>query len=352
MLHSHGQPACRYRRRAGLSNIGGEVPLQEGRSVVRKEKLHNPTVFFILFIAAIVVVGIIANLLTDNTFLDIKNLKVIVSASIYPSFIAWGLCFLFAAGYYDLSIGSIIVLASFASCILGNIYGYPGVIVGGMLVGTFLVFFNSLVFVITKVPTWIASLSLTLVYEALAIYLRQNKTSRPYIDAELNISYRALGQIPWNLIVLAIGFVIVYVVYNRTNIGLKIRAIGGNREVSRTLGVNTNRVLLMAGLICGLLIGFSSVIQQSYNVRTTVMTSLTSLQMMFKPLAIALLAQTLQKRISIIIVVPFCSILIYSVFNLLTFFHVPSGTLQEVFLCVFIILFGMLGQRGVKEVVK
>ena len=318
----------------------------------KAEEKHNPVVFFIMFIGAIVVIGVIAHFLTNETFLDIKNIKIIVSNSIYPTLIAWGLCFLFAAGYYDLSLGGIIILASFASCVFGNLFGYPGVILGGMLVGTALVFLNSLIFVYTKAPTWIASLSLTLIYEGVAIYLRQSKATKPYIDTELSANYRAIGNIPWNVVVLVGVFIVVFLVYYRTNTGLNIRAIGGNKEVSHALGVNPLRTLLWTGFICGLLIGAASVVQQSYNVRSIPMTALTSLQMMFKPLAIALLAQILQKRISIVIAVPFCSIIIYGVFNLMTFFHVPSGTLQDAFLCVFLIIFGVLGQRGVKEVVK
>ena len=305
-----------------------------------------------MFLAAIALIGIAAHLLTNRTFLEIRNIRLIISGSIYPSIIAWGLCFLFAAGYYDLSIGSIIILASFGSCVFGNLYGYPGVVLGGLLVGTLLVFINSLIFTFTKVPTWIASLSLTLVYEGIAIFLRQNKATKPFIDAELNAGYRQIGRTPVNIIVLVGIFAIVYLVYYRTSVGLGIRAVGGNREVSRALGVNAKKTLLWTGLICGLLIGAASVVQQSYNARTTVLTALTSLQLMFKPLAIALLAQILQKRISIVIAVPFCSIVIYGIFNMMTFFHVPSGTLQDVFLCVFLILFGVLGQRGVKEVVK
>jgi ribose transport system permease protein len=42
----------------------------------------------------------------------------------------------------------------------------------------------------------------------------------------------------------------------------------------------------------------------------------------------------------------------YSAFNLLTLLHVPSGTLQEALLCLFIIVFAIIGQRGIKGVVK
>jgi ribose transport system permease protein len=65
-----------------------------------------------------------------------------------------------------------------------------------------------------------------------------------------------------------------------------------------------------------------------------------------------MLAQILQKKINVIIAVPICGFLMYSVFNILTLLHVPDGTLQEALLAVFIIAFGIIGQRGVKEVVK
>jgi len=320
------------------------------------EKRLNPALFLVILLVVLAIVVFVFDLITGGTFIDLDNnaanLKVIVSNSIYPTFIAWGLCFLFACGFTDLSIGGVVVLGSFASCVFGNWYGYPGVVLGGLVVGTLLIFINFLVFTYTKIPSWIASISMALIYEAIAVFLRVNRSTKPLVDAELSRDYRALGQLPLNIILLAAGFIIVYIVYNRTSIGLNVRAIGGNKEVSKALGVNILKTLLWVGLICGLLIGFSSVIQQSYNGYTIVMTGLTSMYMIFQPLAIVLLAQILQKRVNIIIAVPICSFIIYSVFNLLVKFGVPSGTLQQVFLGAFLIAFGIAGQRGVKEVVK
>jgi ribose transport system permease protein len=76
------------------------------------------------------------------------------------------------------------------------------------------------------------------------------------------------------------------------------------------------------------------------------------MSMIFQPLAIVLLAQILQKRINITIAVPICSFFIYSIFNLLTILHVPSGTLQEACLGAFLITFGIMGQRKNKGVMK
>ena len=79
--------------------------------------------------------------------------------------------------------------------------------------------------------------------------------------------------------------------YNRTIIGFNIRAIGGNTAVARALGVNVNKTLLWVGLICGLLIGVASFLQESYSGITTVKTGLSSIFLIFQPLAIALLAE-------------------------------------------------------------
>ena len=320
--------------------------------VCRIVKERSPALYFILFIAVLAVIAVIFHFITGNMFLEAMNVRAIVSNAIYPTFIAWGLCFMFACGYTDLSVGSVVILGSFATGAFGNIYGYMGVLLGGLVVATVLILFNFVVFAFTRIPSWIASISLAMIYEALAVFLRANRATRPYIDAELSREFRALGQIPLNVILLVACFALVYLVYNKTSIGVNIRAIGGSKHVSQALGINVLRTLLWVGLICGLLVGAASVFQQSYNVRTTVMPGLTSIQIIFKPLSIVFLAQILQKRINIIIAVPFCSLIIYGVFNAMAFLGVPSGTLQDVVLCIFLIVFGVGGQRGVKEVVK
>jgi ribose transport system permease protein len=326
--------------------------MEKTASVKQSEKQHSSAKALLILIVAMAVVAVAVNLLTGGRFMTGKNLEVILSNSIYPTFLAWGLCFLFACGYTDMSMGGVLVLGSFAACAFGNTFGYPGVILGGLVAGTLLVFLNFGIFAATKVPSWIASISLAMIYEAVSVFLRSWRVTKSYVDVELDRSCRALGQWPLNAILLVVGFVVVYFVYNRTSVGLNVRAIGGNTGVARALGIRIPRTILWVGLICGLLVGVSCIIQESYNGKTFAVSGLSSIQMIFKPLAIALLAQVLQKWINIIIVVPFCSVIIYAVFNIMTFFGVPSGTLQDVCLGAFVILFGILGQRGVKEGVK
>ena len=309
-------------------------------------------VFYIIFAAVIAAVLVIFHFISGRQFLDWSNVKGIISRSAYPCFIAWGFCFLFACGYTDMSIGGVVVLGSFASCILGNWFGLPGVIIGGLVVGLLLIFINFLIFTYSGIPSWIAGISLAMIYEALAFLLKISKGTKALISTSLAKEYRVLGQLPWCLILLLIGLVIVYFIYNRTTVGLNIRALGGNKDVAEKLGINTKKTLLFVGLIAGILVGVSCVLQQSYAGQTTVKTSLTSINMIFQPLAIYLLAQIIRERINIVVCVPICAFILYSIFNLLTMLGVPSGTLQEAFLGAFIVIFGIIGSRKVKGVVK
>ncbi|MBR6312013.1 MAG: hypothetical protein IKR51_03445 [Oscillospiraceae bacterium] len=309
-------------------------------------------VFYIIFAAVIAAVLVIFHFISGRQFLDWSNVKGIISRSAYPCFIAWGFCFLFACGYTDMSIGGVVVLGSFASCILGNWFGLPGVIIGGLVVGLLLIFINFLIFTYSGIPSWIAGISLAMIYEALAFLLKISKGTKALISTSLAKEYRVLGQLPWCLILLLIGLVIVYFIYNRTTVGLNIRALGGNKDVAEKLGINTKKTLLFVGLIAGILVGVSCVLQQSYAGQTTVKTGLTSINMIFQPLAIYLLAQIIRERINIVVCVPICAFILYSIFNLLTMLGVPSGTLQEAFLGAFIVIFGIIGSRKVKGVVK
>ncbi|MCL2492809.1 MAG: hypothetical protein FWF33_02055 [Clostridiales bacterium] len=318
----------------------------------RTEKNRGASFQTLLVVAVIVCIFLAFHLISGGTFLQMDNLAIVISHTVYPTFMAWGLCFLFACGYTDMSIGGVVVLGSFATGVLGNMYGYPGAVLGGLAVGLILVFINFLIFAFSGIPSWIAGISLAMIYEAIAVAVKLNPTLKPLIETDMNQNIRLFGSFPWSLILLFIGLFIVYLIYNRTTIGLNIRAIGGNQQVSKALGISLIRTLLFVGLITGILIGVAAFIQESYAGQTTVKTGLTSMYMIFQPLAIVLLAQILQRWINIIIAVPICAFIIYSVFTLLTTMGVPSGTLQEASLCVFLIVFGIIGRFGYKGVVK
>jgi ribose/xylose/arabinose/galactoside ABC-type transport system permease subunit len=202
--------------------------------------MSSRLVFAGIFIAAVAILFFLFNLLTHGNFLEWLNIKIIIANMVYPTFMAWGMCFIFACGYSDMSWGGVVVLASFATGVFGNMYGFAAGLISGIVVGTVFVFLNFCIFAFAKIPSWIASLSLAMIYEAVAVFLSVGKTTGPLVAEPLLKELRVLGLLPWSIIVLAAGFAVVYYVFNRTIIGFNIRAIGGNAAVARSLGVNVS----------------------------------------------------------------------------------------------------------------
>jgi ribose transport system permease protein len=314
--------------------------------------MRKSLLYAAIAIACLAIVVILFNRFVGGAFLTVTNINALCISAALTSFTAWGYCFIFALNYMDLSVGAAVVVCIFAAGEFGNRFGYPGVILGGTIVGVILMSVNFNVFAWTKIPSWIAGLGMCLIYEAIASYYTAIKQSQGEITVLLKDEYRGLGFAPGVYAVFVFAFFLSYFVYNRTSIGLNVRAIGSNPVVAKAMGINIPVTLVLTGIVCGILIGCAGFVRESYMGRIFAMTGLTSLASIFQPLATVLLAQVLSRRINIIVAVPFCALFIFIWFNALTIVGVPSGTLQEAVLGLCVVAFGIIAQRGTKGLVK
>ncbi|QOX64187.1 ABC transporter permease [Anoxybacterium hadale] len=305
----------------------------------------------IVIILVVLAFGIL-NRYVDGKFISVANFNVLITGSAIPTFVAWGLCFIFAAGITDFSIGAVLILSATVGGALGNEMGYPGLILGGILVGMVLLFINFQVYNITKIPSWIAGLGMTMIYEAVAAYYAKLRLAQGLQVVQLDPQLRALGHVPAVYFLLAAGLAAAYFLYNRTTAGLNVRAVGSNGTIAKMMGIHPIKALIIGGLIAGIFFGIAGVIKESYAGRVIAMTGLSSISTIFLPLAAVLLSQVLQKYINIIIAIPIATLFISSIFNLLTLLGVPSGTWQETILGMIVITFGMIAQRKEKGVIK
>lgn len=306
----------------------------------------------ILIFLSISIIFVIFNEFVGRKFITFSNINTLITGSAISTFAAWGLCFIFASGITDFSIGAVMILSATAAGVLGNQFGYVGLALGGIIVGIVLLFINFKIYNLTKIPSWIAGLGIAMIYEAITAYYSKIRLSQGLQVVELDFKVRALGQSPAVYVVLILGFVLAYFIYNRTSIGLNVRAIGSNEEVAKMMGIKVQRTLLMAGIIAGFFFGAAGFVKESYAGRVIAMTGLSSISTIFLPLAAVLLSQVLQKYMNIIVAIPIATFFISAIFNMLTLSGVPSGTWQETILGLIVILFGMIAQRKVKGVVK
>ena len=301
-----------------------------------------------VILAACIIAGLLAmNALTQGKLLTLSNIAIIISSAAVPSLIAWGVNFIFACDITDLSAGAIIVIAGTVAGTLGNAYGYVPMILGSVLVGIFCVCLNFTIFRITKVPPWIAGLGMTIIG-----YYSQQRIAQGLKVVSMESEFRKFGFAPWIYVAMGAGFLIAYLIYNHTSVGLNLRAVGSNREVARMMGINPQQSLMYGAAVAGLFFGCAGFVKESYAGYVIAQTGLSSISTIFQPIAAVLLAQALQRYINIIIAIPIGTCIIAAIFNILTLTGVPSGTFQEAMLGLIVIVFGIIAQRRIKGVVK
>ncbi|WP_434643826.1 hypothetical protein PQ692_05090 [Thermoanaerobacterium thermosaccharolyticum] len=335
-----------------MKSIESEKNYSLGKFQERRFLVSRYDIKKLLSVILIIIPYIIFNIFTKGRFMESSNILSILVHAVVPAFVAWGFCFIFTSGIMDLSIGAIMILACIVSGILAIKIGYFGLILGGILVSFALEYINLKCMIKTKIPSWVFGLGMAMIYEAIgALYgASQLKLGKQVVS--LGVTARKLGSIPWIIIVLALGLIMAYIIFNRTSIGFDIRAVGSNREVAKMMGVDVTKAIIRGGLVGSVFIGLASAINESYAGRVMPTTGLNSIALIFIPLAVYLLAQAFEQIFNLTVAVIISSVIVESLFNILTILGVPSGTWQQVAVGACVIVCGVLAQRHYKGVVK
>jgi ribose transport system permease protein len=317
-------------------------------------KSQNPLIRTVIVSCAIIAGYIVLNFATGGRLLTTNNILSVLRGSVVTTFVVWGFCFILTMGMMDLSLGAIMVLASNVGGILAIHLklGYVGLIFGAIAVATLLQIFNMRLMLLAKIPPWIYGLGIAMVYEAIGTFYNVSQIKAGKQAIALGDICRELGGPPWNLIVLGIGLVLAYIIFNRTSTGFALRAVGSNSIVAKMMGININSTIIRAGIVTGIFVGLAAAINESYAGRVVPQSGLNSIASIFIPLAAYLLASAFEKVYNIIIGAVISAVIITSVFNVLTLLGVPSGTWQQVVMGGGVLICGILSQRRFEGVVK
>lgn len=307
----------------------------------------------VLLLGAFVLVLAICNITVGGKLLSLSNITVILSHAVFPVFIAWGMSFIFTAGIIDLSIGANILLSANIGVFLAENmgFGYLGLFLGTIASAIIIEHLCMRCTLTLQIPAWISGLGVALIAEAI---LSQWSTVMGARGGKLPIlkNYAFFGKMPNKFLLLLVCLAIVYFLFNKTTIGINLRAIGGNASVAEVMGINRKRTIFISTAIGAVFIGLAAVIHISFMGKLQSVSGLGSLNTIFKALATVLLAESVQNIVSVPIGIVFSGIVVTGMFNVLTLYGVPSGTWQEFCLGVVVIVCGILSHLKEKGVVK
>lgn len=321
--------------------------------MIKSEKSRKKRIAMIVMVLIIIIlVLVVMNILSGGVILTGKNLLTVLAGSVVPTIVALGFAFVFSGNVTDLSPGSIVILASTVTGLLGNSFGPFAMIIGGVAVGIGCLTLNYSIYRVTKIPPWIAGLGMTMVYEAIAVSYANWCADHGQKIVVLRNELRFMGKQPGLYVCWLIAIVLAYILFNHTAAGIKYRASGDNEEVAKAMGINVDKAMIIGGVMAGMFFGFAGVVKEGYASFVNAQSGLSTLSTVFQPMAATLLAMAFSNFINLILAVPVATFLITLVFNVLTIFGVPSGTFQDTLLGIIVVVFAILAQRDVKGVVK
>lgn len=212
--------------------------------------------------AMVVVFGI----RSPTTFLTVPNLLNVLNQSSLTAIIAAGLTMALVVGQFDLSIGYV---ASFAGLlVVGSIArdGMPVAIglVFVLMVGAGIGSLNGFLVAKVKINAVIATLGVGTVLTGLGFAYSSFPiaTGVPPEFVQIALGRPLLG-IPNPILVMVVVLAVLWVVLNKTDLGQRMQAVGGNKEAARLSGIRVDRVTMFAFAVAGVCAALTGILLSS-----------------------------------------------------------------------------------------
>ena len=202
-------------------------------------------------------------MIAPASFRTTGNLELMAIQTASVGTAAIGMTFIIMSAGIDLSVGSIVALASVVIAVLLRSEAPPLVAaLSGIGLATLCGLVNGVVITVFKVVPFIATLGTLLLVRGVALFLGdEQKVDAPRTWLRELLSYlppeRAWMLLPpgvWLLLVLAVGSALML---PYTRLGRHILAVGSNEQTARLCGVAINRVKICVYMIGGATAGLA-----------------------------------------------------------------------------------------------
>ena len=217
--------------------------------------LHNNSSQLTAGIGLLIMI-ILLSFLSDN-FFSVNNLINICLQASVIGILAICETFVIISGGIDLSVGSIVALAS-------SLMGYSVVnqglnsvlgIIACLMIGLACGLVNGLLIAMLDMPPFVVTLGTMTIYRGLAYEWTKAEAVYGLPDNIIFLGQKYVGVVPVAVIVVLLLYIASWFVLTRTKFGLYSYSIGGNITASRLSGIRVKAVkcgiYALSGLLCG-----------------------------------------------------------------------------------------------------
>ncbi|WP_211260834.1 ABC transporter permease [Amycolatopsis jejuensis] len=213
-----------------------------------------------LYVLALIV--LVFGLWIPDTFLSVQTLNGIALQQAITAMVGLGLIAPYAAGVFDLSVGSMLGLSVVVVCKLqASGVDWALAVVLTLLMGTLVGAVNGAVIVGLRVDSFIGTLAMSAVLGALVYWVSGNQQ----ITTGISEHFIQLGQgkllgIPLPVVYLAAVALLIGFVTEFRPLGRKLYATGGNPLAARLSGVKTDRLVISSLMLSGTIAALAGII--------------------------------------------------------------------------------------------
>ncbi|MFR8317678.1 MAG: ABC transporter permease [Catenibacillus sp.] len=263
----------------------------------------------------------------------LHSLYVIVSQSVIPVIMGLGMAFGMAAGIFDLSTGSRVIVCAAFGGFLSQYFGLAGLIAGSLIAGLLVGAVMGLCHNLFRIPSLVLSLGFVMLLEVLTYTVMG---SHSFIQISGDIAF--LGKAPYNYMVCLVMMIIFYMIYYRTQFCYHVRVVGNNELLAKNMGIKPGRINFGCYLVGGIFLGVVGVLQISYSNSVTGAINMSSLSMVFQPMMGVMIGMELLALIdNLALNILIGELCISIIFTGLIALGLPS-TMQDVILGLFMII--------------
>ncbi len=239
-------------------------------------------IVFSLLLLGCIIAGLIFP--SNFRFLHPDNIATVLRSMPLLGIMALGVGILMVSGEFDLSVGSLFLLSSFVMALaFADGWAIGWAILAALAIALVTGIVNGLVTTKLRIPSFIATLGMMLVLRGITLFASGGDTSMSFEPGEpvTSILTASLGIIQVQFLWLVAFAVVAYLVLHRHRLGNHFYAVGGNRDAALAVGINVDRVKMIAFVLASLMAAIAGIIS------TTRVNSVTVLGQPFELRAIA-----------------------------------------------------------------
>ena len=210
---------------------------------------------------AVAVAIFIVNSFASPYFLDPWNLSDATFNFTEKAMIAFAMAMLIVAGEIDLSVASIIALASTAMGLAMEAgVGVPGLVGVGIVTGLACGAVNGVLVAGMGLPSIVVTIGTMSLFRGISYIVLGDKAFTGYPP---EFAYFGQGYVVWvfsfELVLFAVMALVFWALLHRTNFGRSVYAIGNNPTAALFSGIRVDRVRFILFLLTGLMSGIAAV---------------------------------------------------------------------------------------------